>query len=86
MIKIEDLSIRQGAFRLDHISLRIPAGKYGVLMGKTGCGKTTILETVAGLRSVVGGKITLGDHDVTNLPRANARSATSRKTPPSFAR
>ncbi|MCL4109442.1 UNVERIFIED_CONTAM: hypothetical protein GTU68_043670 [Idotea baltica] len=35
-------------------------------MGKTGCGKTTILEAVCGLKNVTGGKIFVSDRDVTS--------------------
>ncbi len=45
MITIEGLSIRAGAFTLSDISCQIPTGGYGILMGRTGCGKTA---TVAG--------------------------------------
>ena len=70
MIVVENISVRAGEFRLDNVSLRIPTGGYGVLMGKTGSGKTTVLESVIGLRSVVKGKILLHDRDVTNLKPA----------------
>ena len=36
-------------------------------MGKTGSGKTTILETVLGLRDASMGRIVLGDLDVMGL-------------------
>ena len=70
MILIEGLQIRQGSFRLDDVSFRIPSGGYGVLMGKTGCGKTTILEAVAGLKPITAGRIMLGDVDVSRLKPA----------------
>lgn len=70
MITIEKLSVRSGAFALDGVSLEIPAGAYGVLMGRTGGGKTTILEAVAGLREPVAGRIRIGGVDVTDLPPA----------------
>lgn len=41
-------------------------------MGRTGCGKTTILEAICGLKEVVEGKITLMGRDVTKL-RAGER-------------
>src|SRR5207253_9497129 len=44
-----------------------PQGGYAVLMGKTGIGKTTILEAICGLRRVTGGTIQLMDRDVTFL-------------------
>ncbi|MCB1228788.1 MAG: ABC transporter ATP-binding protein [Verrucomicrobiae bacterium] len=68
MISVHNLGVRAGDFRLDGISFEIPAGGYGVLMGKTGCGKTTILEAICGLKQVTGGTIRLGDRDVTELP------------------
>ena len=68
MISVKNLSVCAGEFRLDGISFEIPAGGYGVLMGRTGCGKTTVLEAICGLKQVVAGAITLGDRDVTQLP------------------
>lgn len=67
MIELRKTSIRQGAFTLGGISMQVPAGQYGVLMGKTGCGKTTLLEAIAGLRRVAGGQVLLADRDVTNF-------------------
>ncbi|HEX3146984.1 MAG TPA: ABC transporter ATP-binding protein [Gemmataceae bacterium] len=67
MILLDKVSIRQGAFRLDDVSLTVPTGRYGVLMGPTGCGKTSLLEAIAGLRPLVGGMIVLGERDVTRL-------------------
>ncbi|WP_020469913.1 ABC transporter ATP-binding protein [Zavarzinella formosa] len=69
MIRLDEVSIRAGTFRLEGISLEIPTGSYGVLMGSTGCGKTSVLEAVAGLRRVTAGSILLGDRrSITNLP------------------
>ena len=48
MITLENVAIEQGEFRLTDVSFSIPAGAYGVLMGATGSGKTTILEAVCG--------------------------------------
>ncbi len=67
MIRIDRLSLKQGDFELSDISFHIPTGNYGILMGRTGCGKTTILEAVCGLRPIQSGQITLLDRDVTHL-------------------
>ena len=67
MLELRNLSIRAGAFALTEISLKIPAGKYGVLMGKTGSGKTTLMEAVCGLKKVTAGQILLDGRDVTTL-------------------
>ncbi len=68
MIELRNLSVRAGAFGLQDVSFEIPAGQYGVLMGRTGSGKTTILEAVCGLKTVTGGRIFLHGRDVTGLP------------------
>jgi ABC-type sugar transport system ATPase subunit len=65
VIELCDVQIQTGSFRLTDISFQIPAGQYAVLMGKTGQGKTTILECICGLRNVMKGTIRLGDNDVT---------------------
>ena len=57
MIKVEQLEVRAGEFSLSGITFEIPTGSYGVLMGKTGSGKTTILEAICGLRKVTKGRI-----------------------------
>lgn len=66
MIEVRDLTIQAGAFALNDISFVIPTGGYGVLMGKTGCGKTTILESIIGFRSITSGSIILDGVDVTD--------------------
>ena len=60
--------MRQGDFSLENISLVIPSTEYGILMGATGTGKTSLLEAICGLRRISGGKILLDDQDVTSLP------------------
>ena len=66
MIRIDKLALRQGDFTLDEVSFEIPSGQYGLLVGKSGCGKTTVLEAICGLRETSGGGIFLGDEEVTS--------------------
>ncbi len=68
MIQFENVDIALNAFVLKAVNFRIPDGVYAVLMGRTGCGKTTILEAACGLRPIVSGRIRLMDRDVTALP------------------
>ncbi len=68
MIELRDVSIVAGSFGLSNLSMRIESGQYAVLMGKTGQGKTTILETICGLQRCTSGKIFVDDQDVTDLP------------------
>lgn len=68
MIQVDQLAVRAGTFRLEGISFEIPTGQYGVLMGKTGCGKTTVLEAICGLKQVTAGRILLCGREVTDLP------------------
>ncbi len=67
MIRIEKLGLKQGDFTLDEVSFEIPDGHYGLLVGKSGCGKTTVLEAICGLRETSGGSIFLGDEEITSL-------------------
>lgn len=68
MIALESIGIRQGCFELSDISFAVEAGSHAVLMGRTGSGKTSLLETICGLRRPTAGKIRLNGVDVTRLP------------------
>ena len=70
MICVEKLSVQAGAFRLENVSFEVPTGAYAILMGRTGSGKTTVLESICGLKAVTGGRITLMGRDVTRLKPA----------------
>ena len=50
MIAVQDLSLRQGDFVLHGITFAVSTGQYAVLMGKTGSGKSSLLEVVCGLK------------------------------------
>lgn len=67
MIELDNLHIRAGEFSIKDVNVTIPRGCYAVLMGRTGSGKTTILEAICGLRDVVSGQIRAGARDITRL-------------------
>ena len=68
------LSIRQvkktfGKIDVIHgIDLEVGDGEFAVLVGPSGCGKSTLLRMIAGLESVSGGEIRIGDRLVNDLP------------------
>ena len=70
MIQFESVSLVQGAHHLTGITFEVPEGDYAVLMGPTGCGKTSVLELICGLRMPLSGKISLEGKDVTKLSPA----------------
>jgi ABC-type sugar transport system ATPase subunit len=70
VIQIKNMTSQAGDFRLSDVSLRVPEGRYGMLMGKTGSGKTTLLEAIAGLKPTLSGQVWLGGRDVTRLKPA----------------
>jgi molybdate/tungstate transport system ATP-binding protein len=70
MIALENITVRAGTFSLSGLSLEVPTGQYGVLMGRTACGKTTILETICGLKPARAGRIVLDGREATHLKAA----------------
>jgi len=68
MIQLENITWSTGArVILDDLTLIIPSGTYAVLMGSTGCGKTTLLEVLCGLRQPQKGRVLIDGSDVTAL-------------------
>lgn len=55
--------------------LAIEPGEFVVLVGPSGCGKTTSLRMLAGLEAVTGGRIRVGDRDVTKVPAKDRNMA-----------
>ena len=57
-----------GHVAIRHLDLRIEDGEFLVLVGPSGCGKSTLLRLIAGLETPAGGRIVIGDVDVTAHP------------------
>ncbi|MFJ9112221.1 ABC transporter ATP-binding protein [Streptomyces sp. NPDC102283] len=55
---------------LDDVSLTIHRGTFTAVMGPSGSGKSTLLHCVAGLDRPTGGRVLLGDTDLTGLSEA----------------
>ena len=52
---------------LDGATLSIPTGQFTAIMGPSGSGKSTLMHALAGLDTIDGGQILLGDTDVSRL-------------------
>lgn len=66
MVCIDNVSVRAGSFTLSDINFEIAKGECLALMGKSGSGKTTIMEAICGLREVISGTISIDGKDRTH--------------------
>jgi len=65
MLSIKDLHVSYGAIQAIHsVSLEVNDGEIVSLIGANGAGKTTVLNTITGLKSAQSGTITYGDLDL----------------------
>lgn len=53
---------------IKNLSLHIKDGEFLVLVGGSGCGKSTTLRLIAGLETATEGQIMIGDKEVTDVP------------------
>jgi len=66
-LELRDIHFRREATEiLRGVDLQLETGDIGVLVGPSGCGKTTTLRCIAGLESITGGEIQLGDRIVSS--------------------
>lgn len=65
MLELKDISKSYGSFKLRNINLMIREGEYFVLLGRSGAGKSQLLEIIAGLRSPDNGSIFLNGKEIT---------------------
>ena len=71
------LSVEHVTFRYDrrsqpvlrNASLSLDAGQVGVLLGRNGCGKTTLMRTLLGLCTPESGRIAFDGRDLTAIDR-----------------
>jgi ABC-type sugar transport system ATPase subunit len=70
-IELSQVSMSAGEFALRDVSVSVKVGHYAMLMGRTGCGKTSLLEAICGLRKVSRGAIKIAGVDVTHWSPAD---------------
>ena len=73
-VEVKDLSIQIGARAiLDRVSFELAPGTVTAIVGRTGSGKSTLVEALCRLIEVPRGAIFLDDRDVTAIPLASLR-------------
>jgi multiple sugar transport system ATP-binding protein len=70
-VVLDQVSKSFGTVRvLEALSLTVEPGEFLVLLGASGCGKTTALRIIAGLETATKGRVRIGERDVTDtLPK-----------------
>ena len=53
------------------MNLQVEKGEFIVMLGQSGCGKTTTLRSIAGLESVTSGQIFIEGREVQDVPASN---------------
>ncbi len=56
---------------VDDVNIEVADGEFVVLVGPSGCGKSTTLRMIAGLESIDGGEIRIGDRPVNDVHPAD---------------
>ena len=69
MIEIDSVTKRYGERRVvDRLSLTVPAGDFCVLLGSSGCGKSTTLRMINRLIAADSGAIRVAGEDIRSVP------------------
>ncbi len=68
-LHVDGVCVSYGATRvLDHVSLTVARGELVALLGSSGCGKTTLLRSIAGFVMPASGRIVVDGRDIGRLP------------------
>src|SRR4051812_10740265 len=74
MIEVDDVTKYYGDRRVvDRLSLTVPAGDFCVLLGSSGCGKSTTLKMINRLITADAGQIRIGGEDIATVPAEQLR-------------
>ena len=68
-VEVERLRAGYGAtIVVDGVDLSVAPGEFVAILGSSGCGKTTLLRTIAGFQKAAGGRVRSFGRDMTDLP------------------
>src|SRR5438477_12023052 len=68
-IEVQNLHVGYGATPVLHgIDLAVAPGEFVAILGSSGCGKTTLLRTIAGFQKAMAGRVLSFGRDMTDLP------------------
>ena len=68
LLMLSDVHTHIGAYHILHgVDLALAQGQLTMLLGRNGAGKTTTLRTIMGLWHASQGRVTFGQHDITDL-------------------
>ena len=68
-VELREVRKQYGTTEVIHgVDLHVESGEFVVFVGPSGCGKSTLLRMIAGLESISGGEIRIGNTRVNEMP------------------
>lgn len=68
IVEVKNFSLRKGTFQLRDISFEIASDEIFAIVGKTGSGKTLLLESIAGYYAGISGEVIVKGRAVLDIP------------------
>ena len=65
-LELKNISKKYKGFSLQNINIRVETGEYFVLLGRSGAGKSVIMEIIAGFKQADSGEIILNGENISN--------------------
>ena len=62
---------------VDDISFTIPEGKYTIILGASGAGKSTVLNILGGMDSPTSGRVTVNGREISGFIQTSAHASTA---------
>ncbi len=84
MLVINHLNKQFDRFAINDVNLKVNPADYHILLGKSGAGKSVLLELIAGITLPDSGTITLFGKDITKLPNGKRRTGLIFQSPAIF--